>query len=246
MKLRNYSWCMLVVGVAMLMLAGCSSPKGLVFANRDWHVSSYYGQLIDKDTTYRFSFGNVLIPDPMPIISSTDSVEKYPGLDKFLADVLHTCKLDSAKILFYSPDMHTMVVEPKGKVAPERPASISVRITDDKPYTTWVYDDDVEDWNRKPLEMYTYTYFDKRKKRLLVVDHYDYGDTPVAQIYIFQSITKATDKVKGLPEHCWLFFIHDVSKIAKDIEFWSSTVNGHRAKSIDNFKIGRNPKLKLK
>ena len=66
----------LIIGLMILVLAGCSSPKGLVFANREWHISNYYGQIIDKDTTWRMTFGNVLIPDPLTIVSSPDSVAK--------------------------------------------------------------------------------------------------------------------------------------------------------------------------
>lgn len=94
--------CVSTLFIAILLLAGCSSPRGLVFADREWHISNYYGQIIDKDTTYRMTFGNVLIPDPLVIVSSADSVAKYPGMDRFIADVLHTCRLDSAEILFYA------------------------------------------------------------------------------------------------------------------------------------------------
>ena len=93
----------LIMALMIMLFMSCSSPKGLVFANREWSVSDYYGQIIDKDTTYRMTFGNVLIPDPLPIISSADSVAKYPGMDRFMSDILHTAHLDSAEILFYAP-----------------------------------------------------------------------------------------------------------------------------------------------
>ena len=130
---------------ALMILAGCSSHKGLVFANREWHVSNHYGQIIDRDTTYRMTFGNVLIPDPLTIVSSPDSIAKYPGMDRFITDVLHTARLDSAEILFYAPEMLTMFVRPKGEISPRKPSSISSPMNHERPCTIWVHEDDEED-----------------------------------------------------------------------------------------------------
>lgn len=45
---------------AVLTLAcGCSSLKPVNYANRQWHISEHYGQIIDRDTTYRMTFGDV-------------------------------------------------------------------------------------------------------------------------------------------------------------------------------------------
>ena len=121
LSIRHY----LTIVMMIMLFASCSSPKGLVFANREWSVSDYYGQIIDRDTTYRMTFGNVLIPDPLTIVSSSDSVAKYPGMDGFLADILHTARLDSAEILFYAPEMLTMFVKPKRVMSPLRPSSVS-------------------------------------------------------------------------------------------------------------------------
>ena len=104
-----------------ILITGCSSPRELVFANRDWQVSGGYGQIIDRDTTYRMTFGNTLIPDPLVIISSTDSMARYPGMDRYIAEILHTCRLDSAEILYYAPQMQTMYVLPKKPMAPLKP-----------------------------------------------------------------------------------------------------------------------------
>lgn len=89
-------------------MSGCSSRRAIIFADREWHVSGYYGQIMDSDTTYRMTFGNVLIPEPLTIISSADSLAQYPGMDRFLSDILHTARLDSAMVLFYAPQMRTM------------------------------------------------------------------------------------------------------------------------------------------
>lgn len=233
----------LSIAVALL-LAGCSAPKGLVFADRQWHVSDSYGQIIDRDTTYRMTFGNVLIPDPLTIISSADSAAKYPGMDRYMADILHAVGLDSADILFFTPHMHTMFVIPKEPLRHLRPASITSNIAE-KLYTMWVNDADVEDWKRSPTEMYTYTCFDARKKRILVVDCYDYGDTPIAQIFVFQSYTKTIGKMNLLEiPQCIAnpYFMHDLDRYTCDVEFWSSTIHGHRRLALANYKIGQEQK----
>lgn len=230
-----------------LLMASCSSHNGLVFSNREWHVSDYYGQIIDKDTTYRMTFGNVLIPDPLPIISSADSVAKNPGMDKFMSDILHTAHLDSAEILFYAPHMHTMFVRPNVIMPPLRPSSISSPMSDAKPYTTWVNKDDIEDWTRDSTEMYTYTYYDKGKKQLLIVDHYNYGDIPIAQITIFQSRNKLTSKM-GINDNLRraFFELHDLGKYMDNVEYWSHSVEIRRANAFSNYKIGQEQKLRKK
>lgn len=237
----------LTIALMIMPFASCSSPKGIVFANREWLVSESYGQIIDKDTTYRMTFGNVLIPNPLVIVSSADSVAKYPGMDRFLADILHTAHVDSAEILFYAPEMKTMFVKPRGSMPPLRPSSISSPMSDEKPFTLWINGDDIEDWIRTPAEMYTYTYYDKGKRQLLIVDCYDYGDTPIVQITIFQYKNKNISKMK-VPERIQFpFFIaHDLRKFMCDVEFWAHNIEVHRAKAFANYKIGQEQKLRKK
>lgn len=243
MKQNIFIKCAFAMLAAILLMASCSSHKNLVFSNLEWHVSDYYGQIIDKDTTYRMTFGNVLIPDPLPIISSADSVAKYPGMNKFMSDILHTAHLDSAEILFYAPHMHTMFVRPNGIMPPLRPSSISSPMSDAKPYTMWVNKDDIEDWTRDSTEMYTYTYYDKGKRQLLIVDHYNYGDIPVAQITIFQSRNKLTSKM-GINDNLRraFFELHDLGKYMDNVEYWSHSVETRRANAFSNYKIGHEQK----
>lgn len=226
--------------VAVLLFSGCRTQRGRVFSNRDWHVSEYFGQLIDADTTWRVTFGERLIPAQLPVISCEDSLRRYPGMDRFLADILHSARLDSAEILFYAPNMLTMLVRPRGAMPPLRPSSVCSPLGDERPYTMWVSKDDIEDWRRTPDEMYTYTCLDKGKKRLIVVDFYDYGDEPVAQIFVFQSKNGMTERM-GIPclLNCPFFFKHDISKWERDVEFWAHIVDGHRQLAIANYKIGQ-------
>ena len=233
---------MVVLGVS------CSSPKGLIFADREWHISSHYGQIIDKDTTFRFTFGNVLIPDPLVIVSSKDSLNRFPGMDKFLSEILNTIHLENEEILFYAPEMQSLFVKLNSEMPSLRPSSISSPLSDDKPYTMWIYEGDKERWNRKPEEMYTYTYFKKKKKQLLIVDCYDYGDTPIAQITIFQNRNKVTDKM-GLPApgiRSSFNLRPDYRKYMEYIEPISNRIETRRAMAIGNYKIGREQKLRVK
>ncbi len=232
---------------ATMLLAGCSSHKDLAFANREWHVSNYYGQIIDKDTTYRMTFGNVLIPDPLTIISSADSVAKYPGMDKFISDILHTAHLDNAEILFYAPHMQTMFVRPDSIMPPMRPSSIHSPMPDERPISMCVHKDDIEDWTRDSTEMFTYTYYNKGKRQLLIVDHYDYGDMPIAQITIFQSKTKLISKM-GIDDNLRraYFELHDLRKYMDDVDHWSFRVEARRNNAFSNYRIGQEQKFRKK
>lgn len=225
---------------------GCKSPGNLIFAEREWKISSHYGQIIDKDTTFRFTFGNVLIPDPLVIVSSKDSLEKYPGMDKFLEDILKTAHLDNSEILFYVPEMQSMFVRLKTEMSPLRPSSISSPLSDEFPYTTWIYEDDVETWARKKDEMYTYTYYNKKKNQLLIVDCYDYGDMPIAQITILQKRNKLTDKMRlPAPGVRSAFYVRpDYRKYMNYIEPISNRIETRRATAFGNYKIGLEQKLR--
>ena len=230
MKSGKFTLNMFAMAGMLIAFTGCSTPKALLFANRDWHISDYYGQIIDRDTTYRMTFGNVLIPVPLTIVSSADSAAKYPGMNKFLSDILNTVQLDSQE-----------------DTSPMKPSSISSPLYDDKPYTMWINEDDIEEWIRKPLEMYTYTYFDKRKRRLLIVDCYDYGDAPIAQITIFQSKNSLTSKM-NVPDALRKAFYetHDLKYYIRGIEFWAHNIEMRRWRAIANYKIGQEQKLRNK
>lgn len=235
----------LITGLLTILAGGCNSLGPVNYANREWHISSHYGQIIDRDTAYRMTFGNVLAAVDQPIISCADSAAKYPGMGRFIADILHTAGLENDEVLFYSPEHGKMFVRLTNERKALRPSSLSVdlpKLTSDneneRPYTLWIYEDDAEDWHRKPEEMYTYTYFDRKKQRILIVDFYDYGEIPVAQISIHQSRNKMTDRM-GLPEYLWSYYKHDLRNYERDIEFWSHQIDGHRQNAFDNYRIGQ-------
>ncbi len=231
----------ILFAIALSLLAcSCNSLKPINFANREWHISEYYGQIIDRDTTYRMTFGNVIIPENPAIISCADSAAKYPGMGKFLAEILKTSGLENDEVLFYSPDHGKIFVRLTGSAPAKRPSSVSADMDEEHPYTMWVYEDDMENWNRKRGEMYTYTYFDRKKQRVLVVDYYDYGDTPIAEVFVIQSRAAETDKMQ-LPAQgqLWDFSKHKLKDYERDIEFWSHQIDIHRENAFANYKIGR-------
>lgn len=244
-KYRITKWLIGVIG-SLIFFTNCSSPGNLLFSNRDWHINSGYGQMIDRDTTYRFTFGNVILPSYPAIISCKDSVDKYPGMDKFLADILHSCRLDSAEILCYVPELGRIFVKTNGIMSTGKPKSISSPMWEEKPFTMWVHDDDVENWNRKDSEMYTYYYFDKRKRQLLIADFFNYGDSPVAQISVFQSQTPKTKKMAVDYSIYLCFNMRDIRNPFKNIEQWSNLVEYRRKIAFSNYKIGQEQKLKAK
>ena len=111
---------------------------------------------------------------------------------------------------------------------------------DERPYTMWVNEDDIEDWTREATEMYTYTYFDRRKNRIVIVDFYDYGNSPIAQITLFQSKSKVTSKMK-IPEElrrCFWWY-RDLKNFTRYIEFWAHQIDSHRKLAFANYKIGQ-------
>ncbi len=242
----------LLAGLILVLMNSCSSLKPVKYANREWHISGSFGQIIDKDTTYRMTFGKVLMAVDQPIISCSDSAAKYPGMEKFISDIMYTAGLENDELLFYSPEHGRMFVRLIDERPPLRPSSLTANMPalmlnneNEQPYTCWIYQDDIEPWFRKPEEMYTYTYFDKKKQCILVVDFYDYGDTPIAEIFVYQSRNKMTDRIK-LPVCLWTFSKHNLKDYKRDIEFWSYVVNAHRKNAFENYKIGQEQLKKKK
>ncbi len=231
--------------IFLLCISSCSTMKPVNYADREWRISNHYGQIIDTDTTYRMTIGRGLVYVDQPIISCADSAAKYPGMERFVADILHTAGLESDELLFYAPAHGMMFVRLLNEPPVKQPSTFTVNLESlplekdyDKPFTSWVYDDDVDHWHRQKGEMYTYTYFDRKKKRVLIVDFYDYGETPIAQIFVHQSRNKKTDRMQ-LPPHFWSYYKHDLKNYERDIEFWSHQVDLHRENAFENYKIGQ-------
>ena len=82
----------LVMCIITCTITSCTSDKTLVFADYEWHVDKESATLVNTDSTYRFCFGDCINPD-MSVFNNSDSIVKYPGLDKYLYRVLSKCRL---------------------------------------------------------------------------------------------------------------------------------------------------------
>ena len=112
-----------------------------------------------------------------------------------------------------------------------RGAIDSVFPSSDEPYTAWVRDDDMEDWNRKPDEIYTNIVLDKGAKQLLVIDRLTYGDRDLAIIHIIQTETQKFRRM-GLP--MWSGTWTDVTD-PTCLEPVSNWIEGHRKVALGNY-----------
>ena len=66
-----------------------------------------------------------------------------------------------------------------------KPQSQSVNVLTEHPYTLWVRDDDVDDWNRKPNEVYTIVILDKAAKQVLIVDRFTYTRQRYRGLFVY-------------------------------------------------------------
>lgn len=99
--MKNISFHLLLIASAIsVFMTGCKTEKRLDFSEDHWHISEYYGQLINRDTSYRFTFGEVLIPAEMPVISNSDMLKNFPGMEKYLITFLRRRELTAEKFFF--------------------------------------------------------------------------------------------------------------------------------------------------
>lgn len=223
-----------------MALASCTSRKELLFANRNWHISDYYGRVVDRDSLLQFSLGDGLIDKSTPLIGCKDSVAAGSRFHNYISDILRLSGLENATILVYAPVMGTMfVILPEG-YTDVKPNSISVKILDERPCTSWVRDDDNEIWERQHDQMYTNIYKDKRHKLLVIVDKFNYGTLPIARIQIIQSWTKQF--AKRFPHEEASSVWADIDK-AEHLEALSYWIDSHRKISFDNYRIGVENKI---
>lgn len=225
-----------------MVLLSCSSLKPIQMAEDSWRISNHYGQAVNSDSTYCFSFGNTLVESEMPLIGRTELLSVQPKMYSYLQKVLKLARLEGSRVLFFAPTADALFVELLQGHISDKPNSISTRLADEKPYTGWIRDDDVEEWCRKSDEMYTNIYIDRKNKLLVVVDRFNYGDIPVARI---QRIQTRTEKFsKDFPENEVSSVWADVTK-PEHLEAISNWIDGHRAIAFENYRIGQELKQKL-
>ncbi len=228
----------LVLCIITCTITSCTSDKTLVFADYEWHVDKESATLVNTDSTYRFCFGDCINPD-MSVFNNSDSIVKYPGLDKYLYRVLSKCRLGAGKILFFSPTENVLFVElPENHIDCE-PQAITSSMSDEHPYTAWVWKNDVPEGQRHNTEIYTNSYLDKKLKLILIVDKFHYADNPIARITFLQSQTKKADKL-GITPRYWQRPC-DVTDLYNIIPV-SNWIDGIRNITIKNYVLGQQTK----
>lgn len=216
-----------------LFLTGCATSSALNFADGNWSVDKKRECVADAGSGYIFPLSG-RCDSNTTVIYNHAGLQGYHHLDKYLSYLKEKAGLADAQVLVYVPQSNTLWLKLPGNYKYERPKSITTNLDTERPYTMWVHPNETEQWNRSPEEMYTYTYSDKRKKCLCIVDVFNYGNTPIARMTILQTKTKRFHAI-GLPADCSYPF---TTTSIESIEMLSNWVDGHRNISIKNYKKG--------
>ncbi len=241
MKRTNYLFSALTLFVC-LFITSCATSKNVNFVpGSKWTADVRHGNVANADSSFIFTFPTANDFDTTTLVICRDAdFLPYPKLDNYLSRIKKEVGLSEARTLVFLPEKNTLWLELPDGYTYERPKSITKNMLDECPYTMWVRNDDAEQWNRQPEEMYTYTYTDNRWKWLCIVDIFNYASTPVARVTVLQTETKRFRAI-GLPgDSYWPF----ATTSLESIEMLSNWVDGHRAISIDNFKKGYTLKSK--
>lgn len=214
----------------------CSTSKEVLFSDEDWSLSRYSGNMINSDSTLQFSFGNHLLNPNMTIISNKDSLAVYPNSDKYINRVLQICGLEGSKVYFFAPMEHTMWVELPTDFVDIKPRAVISNLSDENPYTSWIWDDDSYEGNRTPEDIYSNTFVDKKHETIIVVDKLNYGKIPMACLSIYQAATKRVSEIGFKPWH-WTCkgSILDYSYI----DILANWVDSRRENLINNYRLGQ-------
>lgn len=222
--------------IGCLCLGACSSNKQLTFADFAWSFSSKTGNVINPDSTIQFSLGNGPVDPTMTFISSIDSLHRYHGADTYLSKILETCGLSDSKILFFAPLNHALWVELPQNHSDIPPRAISSNLSDSVPVTTWIWDDNTNEGKRKPDEIYSNSFVNKKLGTLLVVDKMNYGDKPVACVHIYQSDNKMS---RRLGFHPWYWTQKGNMTDNSCIDILSNWIDGRRKVVFENYRLGQ-------
>lgn len=222
--------------LSSLMLVSCSSKRSIAFSNENWHFSFDSGNIVNSDSTLQFSFEDHILDPTATLISCRDSLDKYPGAESYIHKILSTCKLDNCTVFFFSPIEKIMWVELPDGYIDIKPQAISYNLTDEKPGTTWIWDDDSFDGNRKPAEIYSNTFINNNLCALIVVDKVDYGCKRMACLHIYQSTNKISESLKFQPWH-WTCKGNLLSHKYSDI--LANWIDSRRETIFKNFRLGK-------
>ena len=229
MKIAGY-----IIIALSLILTGCAGVKNVPFSSDVWRVHPISGYIENSDSTCSFNLCSDKVECELLLIDSDTDALGYKGLKPYLNKICSHLEVNCDSILLYAPTKGLLFVE-ISENTPWKPRSQSANLSNEKPYTAWVRDDDVEDWNRKSDEIYTNVILDKRAKHILVIDRLTYDEKDIAIIHIVQTETTKFRRM-GLP--LWSGTWADVTD-PTCLEPISNWIEGHRKVAIDNYRIGQ-------
>lgn len=221
--------------LSILWITSCSSSKPITFSNEKWSFSGVAGDIVNSDSTLRFSFGDHVLNPAMTIISCADSLSVHKDAGKYITRILKVCGLENSTVYFYAPLENTMWVELPKNYRDVKPTAVSFNLNDSIPGTAWIWDDDIHEGDRKPYEIYSNTFTDKRNGTLIVVDKLHYDSIPMACLHIFQSTTPKTVSMGFQPWH-WTSKGNLLNHTYDDI--LANWIDSRRNIVFDNYRAG--------
>ena len=217
-------------------LISCSGSKNIIFSQETFSISKQSGNIINSDSTLQFSFGNNIQESNMTIIDCQDSLQAYHCADKYIYEILKTCGLENCKVYFFAPMEKTMWVELSNDFNDMQPRAIVNNLLDERPYTSWVWNDDNPKCNRTSEEIYSNSFVNKGLGALIVVDKLTYGNIPMACLSIYQSSTKQTSKLGFKP----LYWVSQGNLLDYSyIDILANWIDSRRNNLITNYKLGQ-------
>lgn len=229
MKIVEY-----IIVALSLILTGCAGVKNVPFSSDVWRVHPTSGYIENSDSTCSFNLCSDKVECELLLIDSDTDALGYKGLKPYLNKICSHLEVNCDSILLYAPTKGLLFVE-ISENTPWKPRSQSANLSSEKPYTAWVRDNDVEDWNRKSDEIYTNVILDKRAKHLLVIDRITYDERDLAIIHIIQTETQKFRRM-GLP--LWSGTWADVTD-PTCLEPISNWIEGHRKVALENYRRGQ-------
>ncbi len=227
---------LLIIAISFpLIVASCSSHT-VNCANYRWKVSKNGKYVESEDSSYKFAIrdSNITILESA-IIADSVSIAQYQGLEKFIGSVLNDIPLKMDSLLLFLPQTQEFFFTYTAPDSLLKPTSITSDIVNSKKYyTMWIRDDDYEDYSRAEEEIYTNVFFNKKSKRIVVIDRLTYRGDKIARIVFLQTATKKLEKI-GLPR--WTFHWADITNPER-LEIVSHFVDGHREVSNMNYLLG--------
>lgn len=229
MKIAGY-----IIAALSLILMSCTGVRNIPFTSDEWRVHPTSGYIENSDSTCSFNLCSDKVECELLLIDSDTDALRYNGLKPYLNKICSHLEVVCDIILLYAPTKGLLIVEISENI-PWKPRSLSANLSTDKPYTTWIRYNDVEDWNRKSDEIYTNVILDKRAKQLLIIDRLTYEEKDLAIIHIIQTKTPKFRRM-GLP--LWSGTWADVTD-PTCLEPISNWIEGHRKMALENYRRGQ-------